>query len=120
MTPAERNKRCTPEGRKLGAQLVRLTEPEIARLDAAGEPDERCASCAFRAGTVPNGCPQTTLDAAKCVMEDVTFLCHVQPAGTEKRVCHGWFAARREIERRLGRGFVKVMPYPFSPPEPET
>ena len=71
----ERN-RVTPEGRALGENMVRLTEPAIARLADEGEPDERCKSCAFRLGTVPNGCPQTQLDALKAVIEDVPFMCH--------------------------------------------
>lgn len=55
----ERNK-PTPEGRILGKQVARLTEVAIAEMKEAGiEPLERCASCAFRGGTFPNGCPET-------------------------------------------------------------
>lgn len=111
--------RVTPEGRAAGAQLVRLTEPTIARLAAEGEPDERCKSCAFRPGTVPNGCLQTQLDALKAVVEGVPFLCHQADRG--RAPCHGWFAARvaiREAEQR--KGPLKVTcPWNFSPPDQE-
>lgn len=101
----ERN-RPTPEGRKLGEQLARLTEKAIAALAAEGEPDERCKSCAFRAGTFPNGCPETVLDAFKCVIEGEPFLCHAPHDG---RPCFGWYAAAVSMEGKVGK-----VPFPFS------
>ncbi|MGH7946165.1 MAG: hypothetical protein ACREF9_14300, partial [Opitutaceae bacterium] len=104
------NNRCTPEGRELGALLVRLSQPEIARLAAEGEPDERCPSCAFRLGTVPNGCPQTMLDAVKCIAEFTPFYCHATTPRYTK-ICHGWYVARREAARH--GAFTRT--YEFSP-----
>ncbi len=97
--------RCTPEGREIGANLVRLTEPVILSVQKEGEEDDRCPTCAFRLGTVPNGCPQTMLDAVKAVIEGVPFMCHHKKGN----VCHGWYAARIAMGGRSGSA-----PYPFS------
>lgn len=114
--------RVTPEGRALGEQLVRLTEPAIAGLAAEGEPDERCKSCAFRPGTVPNGCLQTQADALKAVVEGVPFMCHQHDK--LEHACHGWYAARvalRMAEVRRGRPLeMTTCPWPFSPPDEVT
>ena len=110
--------RCTPEGEALGAQLVRLTAPVIARLVREGEPDVRCASCAFRVGTVPNGCPQTTMDALKASMEGVPFYCHMSPAMSTP--CHGWYAARVVLREKSAQGITPIpCPWPFSQPAVE-
>ena len=69
----------TPEGRALGRELVRLV----------GSVPDACDDCAFRAGTDPNGCGGTLLDAIACSVNGDPFLCHVHP-----RVCEGWRAAR--------------------------
>lgn len=113
------HKRVTPEGRAAGQQLARLTEPAILDLASEGEPDDRCKSCAFRAGTVPNGCLQTQLDALKCVVEGVPFMCH--HADREGHACHGWYAARvalRRVEEATGRTLAAKCPWEFSPPDP--
>lgn len=119
MTDETRNRnRVTPEGRAMGEQIVRLTEPTIAALVAEGEPDERCKSCAFRAGTVPNGCPQTQLDVLKAVVEGVPFGCH--QTDRNGRDCHGWYAARvavRRAEERRGTPLAAGCPWEFSPPD---
>ena len=64
----------TPEGRALGKQLARffaLEEPaHKARFPGSAE---RCKSCAFREGTFPNGCPETTLDALRCSISGDPF-----------------------------------------------
>lgn len=119
MNPASQRNRVTPEGRALGEQMVRMTAPTIGCLEAEGEEDNRCKSCAFRVGTVPNGCPQTQLDALKAVVEDVPFLCH--QADRKGDVCFGWYAARVAINRaeKAGRPKFKVeCPWEFSPPDP--
>lgn len=111
MTEAQDHSRCTPEGRVLGKEIARLIQPGIDKLAAAGEPDERCKTCAFRLGTVPNGCPQTQMDALKAAMEGKPFYCHAKlpvPSVT----CHGWFAARVAL-----KGKTLAMPYPFSEPD---
>ena len=113
------HKRVTPEGRAAGEQLVRMTEPAIAALVAQCEPDERCKTCAFRLGTVPNGCMQTQLDAIKCLIEGVQFSCH--QAGREGWPCHGYYAASvalREATERTGLALPAKCPWEFSPPDP--
>lgn len=105
----------------MGEQMARLTDKSIAALAAEGEEDERCKSCAFRAGTVPNGCPQTQMDALKCVIEGVPFKCH--QADRKGWPCHGWYAARVAVARaEKARGTplaVKKCPWEFSPPDDE-
>jgi hypothetical protein len=111
----------TPNGRELGLHLARLTNPTIFQLSLEGEPDTRCTSCAFTLGTVPNGCPQTQMDAFKCVMEGVPFYCHVKrperTSSSGRVLCHGWYAARVALG-----GATHPAPWPFStdepPPEP--
>jgi hypothetical protein len=67
----------TPEGRLLGAQLARLADVEEERLrERFPHMHRRCGDCAFRAGTVPNGCPETLMDAVKGLVEAVPFYCH--------------------------------------------
>ncbi len=97
-----------------------MTDIEVGKLIVEGEwtKDERCASCAFRFGTVPNGCPQTQLDALKCVLEQETFSCHVardgEPAGVH--ACMGWFAAMQAARKRPK---IKA-PWKFSPADETT
>ncbi len=114
---ALQHNRVTPEGRAVGERLSRMTDIEVGKLIAEGEweKDERCASCAFRYGTVPNGCPQTMLDAMKCVMEHKTFSCHVARDGVPAGVhpCMGWFAAMQFAKKKA----ATKAPWEFSPPD---
>lgn len=87
----------TTEGREAGAHLARMTEPAILELAAQGEPDERCKTCAFRAGTYPNGCPITVMDAIKCGLEGTPFWCH-DKSRQPQPTCHGWFALRYALD----------------------
>lgn len=107
--------RPSPLGRELGAELVRLYEPEIARLAAAGVPDERCASCALRLGTWPNGCETSLMDAIKCAFEGVPFLCHENGRMVDgvRPECHGW---RAMVPKDGG---VREMPWSWSYEETE-
>ncbi len=114
MKEAKDHSRCSPEGAIAGKALVRLTDPAIAELVAEGEADDRCPTCAFREGTVPNMCLQTQADAIKAVIEDVLFTCHhKKPIGSH--VCHGWFAARYAL--RNNPGGAKKVPWEFSAPD---
>ena len=90
MIEAHDHARVTPEGRVLGENMARLYDVAERRLGDMADPDERCKTCAFRSGTVPNGCPQTQLDISKCVAENIPFYCH-QHRG---QLCHGWVTLR--------------------------
>ena len=93
------------EGRALGAELARFADVEIAKLGT----DLRCRSCAFRAGTVPNGCLPTVGDALKCSMEGVPFWCHER----SHLHCAGWAALCDPTKEPV------LMPYPFSDEQDE-
>ncbi|MEI2416148.1 hypothetical protein V8Z80_08180 [Orrella sp. JC864] len=89
--------RPSPEGRMIGEQLARLTDKAEAEL-LAKFPDHprRCKSCAFTAGTVPNGCLPTVMDAMKATMEMDPFYCHQPkpgPDGKPTTICAGWSIA---------------------------
>lgn len=85
----------TDAGRALGRELARLCDAAEA-ADLARFPDQRprCEDCAFRAGTVPNGCAETLMDAIKCMVEVKPFYCHkgVREGQAPKRLCGGWMA----------------------------
>ena len=77
--------RATTEGRRLGAQLARLCDNALS-----GKPDNRCCTCAFRAGEhIANGSPETLMTAVKCLAEREAFWCH-----EHDRPCAGWLAMR--------------------------
>ena len=118
MKEAHDHSRVSPAGRALGEQMARLSDNACEALAKVGEADERCKSCAFRMGTVPNGCLVTQSDALKAVIEDVPFMCH--QANRNGAVCHGWFAARVQIDERALAGKplpVTKCPWEFSPPD---
>lgn len=76
-------------GRKIGAELARLTEAALAeRKKKFPNHKEPCGTCAFRRGTIPNGCLATVMDAMKCAVEgSAEFMCHEQKG----QVCTGFF-----------------------------
>lgn len=83
----------TPEGRALGVELARLCDHD--ELDIRGRfphHARRCFDCALRAGTDPNGCPETLMDVVKAVHECEPFYCHqsFDPAGSPPELCAGW------------------------------
>lgn len=85
--------RPTPEGQALGGELARLTDQaEVEMLKRFPHHRQRCQSCAFRAGTIPNGCPETVMDALKAAVEGVPFYCHqdLDDKGHPTRWCSGW------------------------------
>lgn len=85
---------ATLEGRELGAHLARFADQEAAAMQArAGCAPERCGTCAFRAGTVPNAMPGTLMDALHCIMEGRTFHCHERPHEGD-RACAGYLLLR--------------------------
>lgn len=89
---------------------------ELARLADRGEAEAvkrfpntriRCSTCAFRSGTVPNGCLSTVMDAIKCVMEQVPFMCHESHENSEP--CMGWIESVN-----LTQGDPIPIPWEFS------
>lgn len=56
---------------------------------------ERCKSCAFRLGTIPNQCAPTVMDALKCVIEKRDFMCHehFDADGNPTELCAGYLLA---------------------------
>lgn len=82
------NDRVSTEGKIVGGWMARLSDIGQKALEA---PDLKCASCAFRKGTVPNGCMQTQLDVLKAVCEGHPFNCHAPKDG---RLCAGFVNAR--------------------------
>jgi hypothetical protein len=110
MKEAQGHRRVTPEGRALGEQMAKLFDIAERRLGNMADPDERCVTCAFRAGTVPNGCAQTQLDISKCLAEAIPFYCHQR----QGQMCHGWMTSHI--------GLHDILPpiecdYPLSPPD---
>ena len=93
----------TPEGLEHGYHLARFVDAEEVKGKLASG-RERCHNCAFRQGTYPNGSPATTLDALKCAMEGVPFLCH-----EDLLPCAGW-----ALLRRAAPSAKTIMPFPFT------
>lgn len=97
--PMKQRNRVSAEGKMLGqfsaAAAARgndaLRRAGLLPHRMPGARDEMCASCACRAGTIPNGCMQTQLDFLKTVIEGERFLCHAPKDG---RICAGWMGAR--------------------------
>jgi hypothetical protein len=101
--------RPSPEGRMLGEQLARLTDKaEVEARSKFPNHSRRCKSCAFTAGTVPNGCLPTVMDALKCVVDGTPFHCHqhFDDKGIPTDLCAGWgiatMAADENLRKRLG------------------
>jgi hypothetical protein len=120
MIEAKDHSRVSPEGKKVGLMMAKLADAECERLVAEGETDDRCKTCAFTAGTVPNGCLQTQSDALKAVIEDVPFMCHAHKNkhGVYDRICHGWYFVGRIARRReKHKGKLPEVPWDFSPPD---
>lgn len=72
--------RPTPEGVALGTQMARFADiAEKRQLKEFPDMQKRCGTCAFRLGTVANGCPPTLADAIKAITEKDMFACHEKP-----------------------------------------
>lgn len=91
--------RPTPEGRECGAQLSELFDDADQTRTVMRQ---RCTTCAFRLGTIPNGCEATVMDALKCVVEGLQFNCHEQ----QGKACAGWLTMRLKEP--------KTVPWPYS------
>jgi hypothetical protein len=98
--PGKVRNRPTDLGREAGIQLARLCDAaERSRMPL----HPRCTTCAFRAGTIPNGCEATVLDANKCLIENIPFMCHERKG----QPCSGWATMRIKDSK------IKA-PWPFS------
>lgn len=92
--------RPTEIGRKLGDQLARLTEVALIEVKKKfPNHKEPCGTCAFRRGTIPNGCPETVMDALKCTLEQsADFHCHEEKG----QLCAGFMicltAGKRQVK----------------------
>lgn len=84
-------------GRAAGVELARFADMELAKHPTLRE---RCNSCAFRLGTIPNGCLTTMADAFKCVIEGEPFYCHETPE--PRALCAGWVALRNAAPAAIG------------------
>lgn len=96
--------RPSPEGQLLGKELARLTDKSESVLRAKFPNHKaRCKSCAFTAGTFPNGCLPTVLDALKCVMDGTPFHCHQEfdDKGVPTDFCAGWAIASMAVDDSL-------------------
>ena len=114
MKEAHDHHRVSPEGQALGQQMARMYDIAEMRLGGVdAEPGERCRTCAFRAGTVPNGCAQTQLDISKCVADGIPFYCH-QHRG---QLCHGWVVTRMGLRDLVLPLAGTEHDYPLSPPD---
>ena len=65
----------------------------LAGVPLANSIDQRkvCHSCAYRLGAPANQSPVTTIDAAYCSSDEITFLCHedVDEKGNPTHLCRG-------------------------------
>jgi hypothetical protein len=95
-------------GSQLGENHARFADQEEAKFAAAlGFIPVRCKSCAFRAGTVPNGSSTTQMDALKCVMEKLPFYCHEGEHG-EESICAGYILMTADRTNKI------ECPWPYS------
>lgn len=96
--------RPAAEGRVIGEQLARLTDKaEQEVIGTFPNHARRCKSCAFSAGTFPNGCLPTVMDALKCVVDGTPFHCHQQldGNGVPTDLCAGWAMASMAADSKL-------------------
>lgn len=84
----------TEQGIALGKELARIADiAEAEQVKHFPNQLPRCDDCAFSAGTRPNGCSETLMDAIKCVVELNPFYCHkgCDADGNPRHICRGWF-----------------------------
>lgn len=87
--------RPSKHGAILGEALALIAD--LGERDSPVPLGERCATCAFRKGSVPNQTAGTGTVALNCVLgvDKDRFACHHGMAdGQPKRICVGYMAAR--------------------------
>lgn len=103
--PLAPNEPCE-SGRALGAEMARLMTPQRERIMAENPGcRDMCHDCAFRAGSIPNGCLATVADALKCTLTSEEFNCH---HGTD-RICAGYLFAMNQVPESTQRDLVSQM-----------
>lgn len=108
----------TPEGIALGREMARLCDvAEVEQRARFPKHARRCESCAFRAGTLPNGDPVTLMDATKCLIENIPFMCHqyFNADGSPRDMCAG-FALLARSGMNFEPGKHVMAPWNFSKP----
>lgn len=110
--------RPSHHGSLLGAVLATLAD--LGERDSPVPLGERCATCAFREGTVPNQTAGTGMVALNCTLgiDPDRFACHHgMKDGTPTKLCVGWIAARlapwskvRELVSMLNEELAKGDP----------
>lgn len=81
-------------GRALGAAFAKLAD---AMAPLHPEIPERCKTCAFRAGTIPNSMAGTLVEAMHCVVgiDPAPFGCHHSlKDGLPTKLCAGYVLAK--------------------------
>jgi hypothetical protein len=116
--PTQNHRRVSPEGKAMGATIALMYDKAFKKLRLSDTQDRRCKSCAFRKGTVPNGCVQTMMDVIKCLAEGHPFCCH---SPNNREPCAGAEVVRTAIVLTArSRGYPPpkmVAPWSFSPPD---
>lgn len=103
--PGKVRNRPTDLGREAGKHLARFCDQAEAKKTTL---HPRCTTCAFRAGSMPNGCESTVMDALKCSMEDTPFMCHERKG----QPCSGW------VMMRSNKPFKVSWPWSYGDEEP--
>jgi hypothetical protein len=99
-------------GRILGAEFARLAD---AMAPLHPEIPERCRTCAFREGTIPNQMAGTLVEAMHCVLgtDPAPFGCHhTLKDGEPTQLCSGYLLARLapfdEVKAGLARACASL------------
>lgn len=95
-------------GRILGAEFARLAD---AMAPAHPEIPERCKTCAFREGTIPNQSAGTLLEAMHCVLgtDPAPFGCHQGlKDGVPTKLCAGYVLAKLAPFEDVKAGLARV------------
>ncbi len=116
--------RPSNHGRALGLELARLAD---AMVEAYPEIPDRCKTCAFREGTIPNQMAGTLVEALNCVvgLDPANFGCHqtLDTSGLPTTLCAGYILARlapfNDVKQALIRVTEKLDDAP-TPPRQDT
>lgn len=90
-------------GMQVGEQLVKFVdEAEKRCAEELGFVAVKCPTCAFREGTIPNGCLTTVATALKCSMENEPFYCHHKTTNYgPQKLCAGWLMMDRSATTEM-------------------